>query len=128
MNLLFSPYPIIVNGCFFYYFQRAGLSKDRLSIRTGQDDLEEMGQVFSMNNITQFKAWSTDECNNVSGSDGLFFKRTDVKNKKEIYLFHKDSCRSLALEYDSRVDVSISERSFIRKFGIGGELFAVVNY
>lgn len=85
--------------------KRAGLSKDRLSIRTGQDDLEEMGQVFSMNNITQFKAWSTDECNNVSGSDGLFFKRTDVKNKKEIYLFHKDSCRSLALEYDSRVDV-----------------------
>lgn len=75
-------------------------------IRTGNGHLDEMGQVIEINNISKFDAWQSDRCNLVTGSDGLFFKRSQVQSRQDVQLFHKDSCRTLPLKYDSVVDVS----------------------
>lgn len=85
---------------FIFYSQRRGLSNDTFVIRTGVGQLNEMGQVIEVNNQTQFSSWMTPFCNQIQGSDGLFFPRSNVQTKQDVRLFHKDSCKFLPLNFD----------------------------
>lgn len=81
----------------------------------GQNDLNKMGQVSHLNGKTMLHPWSTDECNSVGGSDGMFFPRDDVLHGQTIHLFHKDSCRKLPLTFHSKEKVNFLLRFAILK-------------
>lgn len=82
--------------------KRSGMSKDRITIWTGEDDFELAGQVLNVNGITDMKVWNQDDCNIVSGSDGSRFPLTKVVNKEPVAIFSRDSCRSLPLVFRSK--------------------------
>ncbi|XP_065208801.1 lysosome membrane protein 2-like [Planococcus citri] len=105
LKSFFSSSPKKIPKRFGVLMKRTGLSNDTIVIRTGDGALDEMGQVTEINNITDFEAWKSASCDLVSGSDGLFFKRSAVQNHRDVQLFHKDSCRTLPLTYESTVDV-----------------------
>lgn len=73
----------------------------------GHNDLNRMGQVTHLNGKTMLNPWSTDECNAVGGSDGMFFPRDEVLHGQTIHLFHKDSCRKLPLTFRSKEKVNL---------------------
>lgn len=83
-----------------------GVSPDRLTVDNGLHDLNQMGRVLLLNGKSMLHPWSSDECNSVGGSDGMFFPREDIKHEKTIHLFHKDSCRKLPMIFHSKEKVS----------------------
>lgn len=73
----------------------------------GHNDLNSMGQVTHLNGKSMLHPWSTDECNAVDGSDGMFFPRDEVLHGQTIHLFHKDSCRKLPMIFRSKEKVNL---------------------
>lgn len=88
------------------YSQRATETKERITIKTGAGDLENIGVVTAFNGQRNLKAWDHPECNRIDGSDGAFFPRHEINETSRLYLFHKDLCRKLPLVYQQQVDVS----------------------
>ncbi|XP_060837161.1 lysosome membrane protein 2-like [Rhopalosiphum padi] len=82
--------------------KRIGVNPDRLTVINGLDNLNQMGQVIQLNGKSMLHPWSTDECNSVGGSDGMFFPRLKVQQGETIHLFHKDSCRKLPMTFLSK--------------------------
>lgn len=85
--------------------QRVGISSDRLTVNNGHNNLNKMGQVLLLNGKSMLHPWSSDICNSVGGSDGMFFPRDDIQRGQTIYLFHKDSCRKLPMTFHSKKKV-----------------------
>ncbi|XP_054258358.1 platelet glycoprotein 4-like isoform X4 [Macrosteles quadrilineatus] len=83
---------------------RAAVTNDRLTITTGSNDLDEIGVVTAVNGRDKMTAWDDDECNRLDGSDGAFFPRHQINQTARLYLFHKDLCRKLPLEFQKEVD------------------------
>ncbi|KAI5738389.1 hypothetical protein M8J77_006352 [Diaphorina citri] len=78
---------------------RTGLSKDLLTVWTGEEEPELAGQVASVNGVRELNTWLSPECNVISGSDGSRFPPTKVGAKAPVSIFSRDSCRSLPLVY-----------------------------
>jgi len=66
-----------------------------------------MGQVIQLNGKSMLHPWSTDECNSVGGSDGMFFPRLKIQQGETIHLFHKDSCRKLPMTFLAKEKVNL---------------------
>lgn len=92
--------------------QRAAETKERITVRTGTNDLDRIGIVTGLNGESQMTVWDSPECNRIDGSDGAFFPRYLINKTNTLYLFHKDMCRKLPLVYQKEVDVSTSVVSY----------------
>lgn len=80
---------------------RKGVSKDVITVYTGELDPQLTGQVYSVNGVRSMTAWTTAECNMVRGSDGSRFPPANVTAKAPVAIFSRDSCRSLPLVFHS---------------------------
>uniref|UniRef100_A0A1B6F5N2 Scavenger receptor class B member 1 n=1 Tax=Cuerna arida TaxID=1464854 RepID=A0A1B6F5N2_9HEMI len=83
---------------------RAAETKERITVRTGSEDLNSIGVVTAVNGQEKLTAWDDDECNRVDGSDGMFFPRHEINRSAKLYLFHKNLCRRLPLVFEDEVD------------------------
>lgn len=84
---------------------RKGVSTDNLTIFTGEDDLDNLGKVYAMNDEANMTIWSTDECNTVKGTDGTQFSLSDLADERPLEIWAKSICRPFTLEFDREVTV-----------------------
>jgi len=84
---------------------RKGVSIDNFTVYTGEDSLENLGRIHAMNGLTNVTNWSTDECNEISGSDGSQFQPHTVDREQDLNIFIKSFCRKIPLEYEEEVTV-----------------------
>lgn len=75
-------------------------------MNNGHNNLNKLGQILLLNGKSMLHPWSSDTCNSVGGSDGMFFPRDDIQRGQTIHLFHKDSCRKLPMTFHSKKKVS----------------------
>lgn len=54
---------------------RKGISTDSLTIFTGEDDLNNLAEVYAMNGESNMTIWSTPECNVVKGTGKVLKKK-----------------------------------------------------
>lgn len=83
--------------------QRAADSDETITVRTGTNDIENIGIVTEINGQTELDAWSEPECNRIDGSDGAFFPRHTINENVTLYLFHKNICRKMPFVFHKEV-------------------------
>lgn len=93
----------------------------------------DIGQVLEYNGMTEMKAWSGDECNQISGTDGTLFPPFADKNDGFTF-FIPQMCRSITTIYQYQSNFhGLKTNHFtlsfdVRKYGIpncycrGGEI------
>lgn len=86
--------------------QRSGLSKERVTIGTGIPDLERLGEVSSYDGDTELQHWDTQLCNSITGSDGTVFPGNVVKNSNRVYIYVRNFCRRIPLDFNGEYVVS----------------------
>ncbi|XP_014244782.1 scavenger receptor class B member 1-like isoform X2 [Cimex lectularius] len=84
--------------------QRAAITEETTTVRTGTNDVDRIGVVTEINGQTSLDAWPEEECNKIDGSDGAFFPRRTLNESATIYLFHKDMCRKMPFVYEKEVE------------------------
>lgn len=82
------------HNIYFFILQRNGTSADNITVYTGADDINKLGEVSRFNGLDKYSFYKTDECNSFGGSDGTIFPPHLNKNSK-IYIFDKNLCRKL---------------------------------
>lgn len=76
-----------------------------MTIYSGENDFNQMGQMTHLNGKLMLQYWSEDSCNAVGGSEGTFFPRDDVQRERPVYYFHKYFCRKLQCTLHSKINV-----------------------
>lgn len=66
---------------------------------TGMTGMQEFGLLEKVNGIDHLPYWDSRPCNSLSASEGSFFPPRDVTKSNFIFLYDKDMCRTLPLEY-----------------------------
>ncbi|KAK7600879.1 hypothetical protein V9T40_008320 [Parthenolecanium corni] len=87
---------------FGLFFDRNGTSADNITVYTGADDINKLGEVSRFNGLDKYSFYKTDECNSFGGSDGTIFPPHLNKNSK-IYIFDKNLCRKLPFTFQKEV-------------------------
>jgi hypothetical protein len=62
-----------------------------------------MGQVYAYRNQRKMSEWPTEQCNRISGSDGLQFPPKSVNDHERLDFFVPFYCRPLSLVFDKEV-------------------------
>ncbi|KAL7044998.1 hypothetical protein ACKWTF_002130 [Chironomus riparius] len=81
---------------------RRGATKKSVTINSGLKNTNTIGKVLDFDRKTKLDLWKTDECNEISGYDGIFNGPNQVRNKQNTAVFLPDLCRSLPLEYSKQ--------------------------
>lgn len=84
---------------------RRGISTDNLTIYTGEDSLENLGKIYAMNNESKMNIWSTEECNEIVGTDGSQFPPSWLDGERNLEVFIKSICRPFPLKFETEVTV-----------------------
>jgi scavenger receptor class B, member 1 len=84
---------------------RNGISQDNMTIYTGEDTLDNLGRIDSMNGKPRLDIWNNEECNEIDGTDGSQFPPHLMDTSKDLKIFIRSFCRSLALRYEREVSV-----------------------
>lgn len=98
---------------------RRGVSKQSVTIFSGTNDKNKVGKVFALDNRTNVNIWKTEECNRVTGNDGVIYGPEQVQNKKDLAVFLPNICRSLPLVFDKEVKIINGMRSYRYKAPFG---------
>lgn len=80
--------------------QKNGLSEDRITMKTGEDDINELGLFEKLNGRRSRNVWGDERCDKIEGTDGSMFPPNltqDLNSTLKIY--SRDMCRSLSLKY-----------------------------
>ena len=87
----------------FSFFQKNGTSPGNLTIKTGIDDILNLGKVVAWNDETELDIWRKGSaCNAIKGTDGSLFHPNILQNET-LYLFNRDLCRSISLVYQKDI-------------------------
>jgi len=70
--------------------------------KTGSEDIKEVGKVISFQGKTKLDFWSSEECNEIRGTDGSLF-HPDVKKEDVLNIFNMNLCQSLPLVFQEEV-------------------------
>ncbi|KAG5677316.1 hypothetical protein PVAND_007085 [Polypedilum vanderplanki] len=79
--------------------QRRGVTKKSLSINSGIENSNDVGQVVKLGDKTSMNIWKSEECNAINASDGVFYGPEKIRNKKGVQVYLPEFCRSLPLEF-----------------------------
>ncbi|XP_034235542.1 lysosome membrane protein 2-like isoform X2 [Thrips palmi] len=79
---------------------KVGVSDHVITMHTGADDMNRLGQIVNFNGETSQGAWRTDECNRIEGSDGSQFPPPQVSPTARLFVYNRDMCRRLPLVFD----------------------------
>lgn len=77
---------------------------DRITVYTGEQDVNQIGQVEMVNGFRSMDHWNTEECNRVGGSDGNIFPMSSVSHKRPVYVYQRELCRLLPFHYTEDVE------------------------
>lgn len=83
---------------------RNGVNEDRITMRTGVDDLENIGLIERVNGARNRNVWGDEECDKVYGTDGSMFppRWIEQPSNATLYVYAKDVCRRIPFRYRSR--------------------------
>lgn len=84
---------------------RRGISTDNLTVYTGEDSLDNLGKVYAMNGETEMNIWSTEECNQIVGTDGSQFPPSWMDKERNLDIFIKSICKPFSIKYEEEVTV-----------------------
>ncbi|XP_023121631.1 platelet glycoprotein 4 [Amphiprion ocellaris] len=87
---LFSPY----NGTYDGYY----------NVFNGKDDISKVSIIDRWRGETKLTFWDDEYCNMINGTDASSFPPF-VDNKKPLYLFSSDICRSVSASYEKTVNL-----------------------
>lgn len=78
--------------------QRNGTLKETHTIFTGTN-MTEFGLINRLNGLDHLPYWKNKPCNNIMASEGSFFPPRDVTGNDILYIYDKDVCRILPIQY-----------------------------
>ncbi|XP_023318382.1 lysosome membrane protein 2-like isoform X1 [Trichogramma pretiosum] len=79
---------------------KVGLSGDRITIETGINNLEKLGNTVKINRGTYKSLEMNDKCNIIDGSDGSMFPPFLLHNRnRTLKVFAKELCRTIHFSY-----------------------------
>ncbi|KAG4077953.1 hypothetical protein HA402_013453 [Bradysia odoriphaga] len=84
---------------------RNGTSEDVMTIFTGEDDLRKLSLIDRFNGQPKMNYWSTDECNQLDGTDGSQFPPHLMDKEQPLQVFIKAFCRKFPLVYEKEVNI-----------------------
>lgn len=73
-----------------------------LEALTGNGNPNDLGEFTKFNGKEKLTWWSGDKCNEVKGTDGFIYK-PNLSKSENIYLFNRDLCRSIPLEFNKEI-------------------------
>lgn len=68
-------------------------------MNTGHSGMEKFGYLDRINGFDHLPYWKEKPCNNIFASEGSFFPPRAFTNSNTVYVYDKDLCRTLPLEY-----------------------------
>ncbi|XP_076278202.1 scavenger receptor class B member 1 [Lasioglossum baleicum] len=83
---------------------RSGVSEDRITMRTGVDDLENIGLIERVNGVQNRNIWGDEECDKVYGTDGSMFPPhwMERPNNTTLDVYAKEVCRRIPFHFERR--------------------------
>lgn len=79
--------------------QRNGTLTEVSTIHTGHNGMDKFGYLDQLNGMNQLPFWDTEPCTNISASEGSFFPPREFTKSDMRYVYDKDLCRIIPLEY-----------------------------
>lgn len=61
--------------------------------------MHEFGYISHLNGLDHLPHWQKPPCTNISGSEGSFFPPRDITKSNVVYVYDKDLCRVIPLQY-----------------------------
>ncbi|XP_046743848.1 lysosome membrane protein 2-like [Diprion similis] len=82
--------------------KRAGLSKDRITVHTGNGDIDKLGLYEELNGVKSLRVWGDEECDKIEGTDGSMFPPNIIRDlDAPLDIYTRDICRKLSLKFHS---------------------------
>jgi len=81
----------------------------------GEDGMHKFGYLDRLNGLDRLPNWRHKPCNNISASEGSFFPPRDITKSDRIYVYDKDLCRVIPLDYVKPV-IKDGESQLLREF------------
>ncbi|XP_015510791.1 lysosome membrane protein 2 [Neodiprion lecontei] len=82
--------------------KRSGLSKDRITVHTGNGDIDKLGLYEELNGLKSLKVWGGEECDKIQGTDGSMFPPNIIRDRDApLEIYTRDICRKFSLTYHS---------------------------
>nr|WBU77219.1 sensory neuron membrane protein [Odontothrips loti] len=78
---------------------KVGVSEHEITMHTGADDMNRLGQIVNFNGAVKQGVWKSDECDAIEGSDGSQFPPPKVATDARLYVYNRDMCRRMPLEF-----------------------------
>ncbi|XP_067646552.1 scavenger receptor class B member 1 isoform X1 [Eurosta solidaginis] len=82
---------------------RNGTLTEISTIKTGLQGMEEFGYIDRLNGLDHLPHWKSPPCNRIAASEGSFFPPRDITKANMVYLYDKDLCRVIPLQYQRGV-------------------------
>lgn len=83
---------------------RSGVNEDRITMRTGVNDLEHIGLIEEVNGARSRNVWGDEECDKVYGTDGSMFPPHWIERPENatLEIYAKDVCRRIPFRFERR--------------------------
>lgn len=86
----------------------------------GDDGMLKFGYLDRLNGLDHLPMWKHSSCNNITASEGSFFPPRDFTKSDRVYVYDKDLCRTIPLDYvkpvvkDGKINDHVIELVFKR--------------
>lgn len=100
----------------FFHFKRNGTLTEVSTINTGHKGMDKFGYLDQLNGQPELPFWSEQPCTNISASEGSFFPPREYTEDSRRYVYDKDLCRIIPLDYKDTVfkDGKLLKLAFVR--------------
>lgn len=89
--------------------------------------MEKFGYLDQLNGMDHLPFWDSEPCTNISASEGSFFPPREFTESNMRYVYDKDLCRIIPLEYRAQVYKDGTCNSVVSNFLAGLQLQCDVN-
>ncbi|KAG7295515.1 hypothetical protein JYU34_021724 [Plutella xylostella] len=81
-----------------------GTVPERLTINTGEYDVDKMNIIERLDGKPSLSYWSNRECNSIEGSDGSMFPPSLLDRRRQLNVFFPKLCRRVPFQYEKDVE------------------------
>ncbi|XP_043475556.1 scavenger receptor class B member 1-like [Leptopilina heterotoma] len=79
---------------------KPGLSNDRFTINTGENDMDKLGIIERLNGMESREIWGDEECDKITGTDGSIFPPKLIRDPNAtLHIYSKEICRTVPLKF-----------------------------
>jgi hypothetical protein len=82
---------------------KEGISRDDFTINLGTKKLEDTGFYAAVNGKVRHNIWKTEKCNRIEGSEGVFYGPSAIRNKRDVFIYLPEFCRTFPLRFEKEV-------------------------